>query len=125
VFSAIALALLSSFAYGAADFSGGLAARGAHVLRVLVVSTRQAPSSPSWRGRWPTRTSSSPRGGFTELATLLLPARSNHLGGRRETAGVAGDRAVTINLKSPPPRLMPPDTASHTGAGGGDALDNK
>lgn len=39
MFAAIALALLSSFAYGAADFSGGLAARGAHVLRVLVISS--------------------------------------------------------------------------------------
>ncbi len=37
--AALLLALASSLGYGAADFSGGLAARGAHVLRVLVIST--------------------------------------------------------------------------------------
>jgi drug/metabolite transporter (DMT)-like permease len=36
---ALLLALVSSLGYGAADFSGGMAARGAHVLRVLVLST--------------------------------------------------------------------------------------
>ena len=36
------LALASSLAYGAADFLGGVAARGAHVLRVVVVA---APAS--------------------------------------------------------------------------------
>jgi drug/metabolite transporter (DMT)-like permease len=37
--AALLLALVSSVGFGAADFSGGLAARGAHVLRVLVIST--------------------------------------------------------------------------------------
>jgi hypothetical protein len=36
------LALASSLAYGAADFLGGFAARGAHVLRVVVIA---APAS--------------------------------------------------------------------------------
>ena len=36
--AALLLALASSLAYGAADFLGGLAARGAHVLRVVVVA---------------------------------------------------------------------------------------
>jgi drug/metabolite transporter (DMT)-like permease len=36
------LALASSFAYGSSDFLGGLAARGAHVLRVVLVA---APAS--------------------------------------------------------------------------------
>ena len=39
---ALLLALAGSLAYGAADFLGGLAARGAHVLRVVVVA---APAS--------------------------------------------------------------------------------
>src|SRR3954463_3226540 len=39
---ALFLALMSSLAYGAADFLGGLAARGAHVLRVVVIA---APAS--------------------------------------------------------------------------------
>src|SRR3954454_2690126 len=39
---ALLLALASSIAYGAADFLGGLAARGAHVLRVVVIA---APAS--------------------------------------------------------------------------------
>jgi drug/metabolite transporter (DMT)-like permease len=39
---ALFLALASSLAYGAADFLGGLAARGAHVLRVVVIA---APAS--------------------------------------------------------------------------------
>jgi drug/metabolite transporter (DMT)-like permease len=39
---ALLLALMSSLAYGAADFLGGLAARGAHVLRVVVIA---APAS--------------------------------------------------------------------------------
>lgn len=37
--AALLLALASSLGYGAADFSGGLATRGAHVLRVLVISS--------------------------------------------------------------------------------------
>src|SRR3954469_22895389 len=40
--AALLLALTSSLAYGAADFLGGLAARGAHVLRVVVIA---APAS--------------------------------------------------------------------------------
>lgn len=40
--AAISLALASSLAYGAADFLGGVAARRAHVLRVVVIS---APAS--------------------------------------------------------------------------------
>ena len=36
--AALLLALASSLAYGAADFLGGVAARGAHVLRVVVVA---------------------------------------------------------------------------------------
>ncbi len=40
--AALLLALASSLAYGAADFLGGVAARGAHVLRVVVVA---APAS--------------------------------------------------------------------------------
>jgi drug/metabolite transporter (DMT)-like permease len=40
--AALVLALASSLAYGAADFLGGLAARGAHVLRVVVIA---APAS--------------------------------------------------------------------------------
>jgi len=40
--TAVLLALASSFAYGSADFLGGLAARGAHVLRVVVIA---APAS--------------------------------------------------------------------------------
>jgi drug/metabolite transporter (DMT)-like permease len=40
--AALFLALASSLAYGAADFLGGVAARGAHVLRVVVVA---APAS--------------------------------------------------------------------------------
>jgi len=40
--AALFLALASSLAYGAADFLGGLAARGAHVLRVVVIA---APAS--------------------------------------------------------------------------------
>lgn len=40
--AALMLALASSLAYGAADFLGGLAARGAHVLRVVVIA---APAS--------------------------------------------------------------------------------
>ena len=40
--TAILLALSSSLAYGAADFLGGVAARGAHVLRVVVIA---APAS--------------------------------------------------------------------------------
>lgn len=40
--TAVLLALVSSFAYGAADFLGGMAARGAHVLRVVVIA---APTS--------------------------------------------------------------------------------
>src|SRR3954449_7774771 len=36
------LALASSLAYGAADFLGGVAARGAHVVRVVVIA---APAS--------------------------------------------------------------------------------
>src|SRR3954471_19917392 len=40
--AALLLALTSSLAYGAADFLGGLAARGAHVLRVVVIA---APTS--------------------------------------------------------------------------------
>jgi drug/metabolite transporter (DMT)-like permease len=40
--AAILLALCSSLAYGAADFLGGLAARGAHVLRVVIIA---APAS--------------------------------------------------------------------------------
>src|SRR4051812_30389856 len=36
--AALLLALTSSLAYGAADFLGGLAARGAHVLRVVVIA---------------------------------------------------------------------------------------
>jgi drug/metabolite transporter (DMT)-like permease len=36
--AALFLALASSLAYGAADFLGGLAARGAHVLRVVVIA---------------------------------------------------------------------------------------
>jgi drug/metabolite transporter (DMT)-like permease len=39
---ALFLALASSLAYGAADFLGGLAARGAHVLRVVIIA---APAS--------------------------------------------------------------------------------
>jgi len=39
---ALLLALASSLAYGAADFLGGLASRGAHVLRVVMVA---APAS--------------------------------------------------------------------------------
>jgi drug/metabolite transporter (DMT)-like permease len=39
---ALFLALASSLAYGAADFLGGVAARGAHVLRVVVIA---APAS--------------------------------------------------------------------------------
>ena len=39
---ALFLALASSVAYGAADFLGGLAARGAHVLRVVIIA---APAS--------------------------------------------------------------------------------
>jgi drug/metabolite transporter (DMT)-like permease len=35
---ALLLALVSSLAYGAADFLGGVAARGAHVLRVVVIA---------------------------------------------------------------------------------------
>jgi drug/metabolite transporter (DMT)-like permease len=40
--TAILLALASSLAYGASDFLGGAAARGAHVLRVVVIA---APAS--------------------------------------------------------------------------------
>jgi len=40
--AAILLALCSSLAYGAADFLGGVAARGAHVLRVVIIA---APAS--------------------------------------------------------------------------------
>ncbi len=40
--AALFLALASSIAYGAADFLGGVAARGAHVLRVVVIA---APAS--------------------------------------------------------------------------------
>jgi drug/metabolite transporter (DMT)-like permease len=40
--AALLLALSSSLAYGAADFLGGVAARGAHVLRVVVIA---APAS--------------------------------------------------------------------------------
>jgi drug/metabolite transporter (DMT)-like permease len=40
--ASLLLALASSLAYGSADFLGGLAARGAHVLRVVVVA---APAS--------------------------------------------------------------------------------
>lgn len=40
--AALVLALMSSLAYGAADFLGGGAARGAHVLRVVLVA---APAS--------------------------------------------------------------------------------
>jgi drug/metabolite transporter (DMT)-like permease len=40
--AALSLALASSLAYGAADFLGGAAARGAHVLRVVVIA---APAS--------------------------------------------------------------------------------
>jgi drug/metabolite transporter (DMT)-like permease len=40
--AALLLALTCSVAYGAADFLGGLAARGAHVLRVVVIA---APAS--------------------------------------------------------------------------------
>ena len=40
--AALFLALASSLAYGAADFLGGVAARGAHVLRVVVIA---APAS--------------------------------------------------------------------------------
>jgi drug/metabolite transporter (DMT)-like permease len=40
--AALMLALASSLAYGAADFLGGVAARGAHVLRVVVIA---APAS--------------------------------------------------------------------------------
>jgi drug/metabolite transporter (DMT)-like permease len=40
--TALLLALASSLAYGAADFLGGVAARGAHVLRVVVIA---APAS--------------------------------------------------------------------------------
>jgi drug/metabolite transporter (DMT)-like permease len=40
--AALVLALASSLAYGAADFLGGMAARGAHVLRVVVIA---APAS--------------------------------------------------------------------------------
>jgi drug/metabolite transporter (DMT)-like permease len=40
--AALLLALASSLAYGAADFLGGVAARGAHVLRVVVIA---APAS--------------------------------------------------------------------------------
>jgi drug/metabolite transporter (DMT)-like permease len=36
--AALFLALASSLAYGAADFLGGLASRGAHVLRVVVIA---------------------------------------------------------------------------------------
>src|SRR4051794_36325879 len=39
---ALLLALASSLSYGAADFLGGFAARGAHVLRVVVIA---APAS--------------------------------------------------------------------------------
>jgi drug/metabolite transporter (DMT)-like permease len=40
--AALLLALASSLSYGAADFLGGLAARGAHVLRIVVIA---APAS--------------------------------------------------------------------------------
>jgi drug/metabolite transporter (DMT)-like permease len=40
--AALLLALASSIAYGAADFLGGVAARGAHVLRVVIIA---APAS--------------------------------------------------------------------------------
>src|SRR3954452_19575363 len=40
--AALVLALMSSLSYGAADFLGGLAARGTHVLRVVVIA---APAS--------------------------------------------------------------------------------
>src|SRR5215217_1876928 len=40
--AALLLALASSVAYGAADFLGGVAARGTHVLRVVVIA---APAS--------------------------------------------------------------------------------
>src|SRR4051794_37181608 len=40
--AALFLALASSLAYGAADYLGGVAARGAHVLRVVVIA---APAS--------------------------------------------------------------------------------
>jgi drug/metabolite transporter (DMT)-like permease len=40
--AALLLALASSLAYGAADFLGGVAARGAHVLRVVMIA---APAS--------------------------------------------------------------------------------
>ena len=36
--AAVLLALASSIAYGAADFLGGVAARGAHVLLVVVIA---------------------------------------------------------------------------------------
>src|SRR3712207_4464326 len=36
--AALLLALAGSLAYGAADFLGGVAARGAHVLRVVVIA---------------------------------------------------------------------------------------
>ena len=39
---ALALAVGSSLMYGSADFLGGLAARGAHVLRVVIIA---APAS--------------------------------------------------------------------------------
>jgi hypothetical protein len=42
VTAALVLALAGSLAYGAADFLGGAAARGAHVLRVVVIA---APAS--------------------------------------------------------------------------------
>lgn len=40
--AALVLALASSLAYGSADFLGGVAARGAHVLRVVIIA---APAS--------------------------------------------------------------------------------
>jgi hypothetical protein len=44
--TAILLALTSSRAYGAADFLGGVAARGTHVLRVVVIAAPSAASPP-------------------------------------------------------------------------------
>ncbi len=83
---ALALAVVSSLAYGSADFVGGMAARGAHILRVLAVT---APAGfltgllllPLVGGEWSAGAVAwGAASGIASIAALTLLYRSLALG---------------------------------------------
>ncbi|MEP7022660.1 MAG: EamA family transporter [Actinomycetota bacterium] len=72
----IMLALVSSLGYGCADFAGGLASRGAHVLRVAAIGA--------------------PAGLAVQL--LLLPVAGGHWSGAAVGWGVASGLASSVSI---------------------------